>query len=445
MDSSLENRWLFKNFSRLASINILSNLMVPLAGLIDTAFLGHLQDIRYFAGVALTTVLFNYLYWTFGFLRMSTTGLTAQAIGNQDADAALLVGLRNAVLALGLGLGILLLQWRLRSLGFAVLSAAPEVKAAGQAYFDALIWGAPATLLNFVIVGWYLGRSQSGKVLLLSAVSNLSNVGLDALLIGHWGLQSVGAGAATALSQGLMLMVGLALVYRDVSILQLQHVGRQIWHPAAFRATMTLNQEILVRTFALISTFAVFTNLSAALGTAILSANSILLQVITFAAYFIDGIAFAMESLVGRLSTQKPELLRRLLYGAGACSLGLGLLIAAVFIGTPRLLLQLLTDHSDILHLAERYVYWLLPILGFGSVSYLLDGYFLGLTKGKLLRKSAVLAAVVFTPVAIAAWFFHSVHLLWLALTVFMACRAVTLGLQVSKTFATEKSLGSGL
>jgi multidrug resistance protein, MATE family len=436
MPSNLENRQLLSFFYRLASINVLSNLMVPLAGLINTAFLGHLHEIRYLAGVALTTVLFNYLYWTFGFLRMSTTGLTAQAIGRQDSDAALLVGLRNAVVALGLGTAILLLQWPLRSLGFLLLSATPEVKVAGQAYFDALIWGAPATLLNFVIVGWYLGRSQSSKVLLLSAVSNFSNVGLDALFIGQWSWQSSGAGAATALSQGLMLGVGLGLVGRDVLLPQLKRVGKQIWHPAAFRATMTLNQEILVRTFTLISTFAVFTNLSASLGTGILSANTLLLQVVTFAAYFIDGIAFATESLVGSLSTEKPELLKRLLYGAGASSLGLGLLIAVVFILAPRVLLQLLTNHADILTLTERYIYWLLPVLGFGSISYLLDGYFLGLTDGKLLRKSAVLAACGFAPVAIAAWFFQSVHLLWLALAVFMAGRAVTLGLQVSKTFS---------
>ena len=138
-----------KSFLRLAAINVQSNLMVPLAGLFDVAFLGHLEELWYLAGVALATVLFNYLYWTFGFLRMGTTGLTAQALGRQDSEAMLLVGLRNGGVALGLGLGILLLQWPIRIVGFGLLSAVPEVKAAGQAYFDALIWGCPRNTAEF--------------------------------------------------------------------------------------------------------------------------------------------------------------------------------------------------------------------------------------------------------------------------------------------------------
>nr|WP_299405673.1 MATE family efflux transporter [Acaryochloris sp. IP29b_bin.148] len=293
-----------RSFFRLAAINVLSNLMVPLAGLFDVAFLGHLDELWYLAGVALATVLFNYLYWTFGFLRMGTTGLTAQAMGRQDSEAMLLVGLRNGAVALGVGLGILLLQWPIRRVGFGLLSATPEVKAAGQAYFDALIWGAPATLLNFVVVGWYLGRAQSRKVLLLSGVNNFTNVGLNYLFIVQWGWQSTGAGAATALSQYLMLAVGFLLVRQEVAWSQLRRVGSQILQLKALRQTWTFNRDILVRTFALISTFAVFTNLSSGLGTVVLSTNTLLLQVVTLASYFIDGVAFAMESVAGVLSQQ---------------------------------------------------------------------------------------------------------------------------------------------
>lgn len=211
----------------------------------------------------------------------------------------LLVGLRNGVVAVGLGLGILLLQWPIKALGFSLLSAMPAVKAAGMDYFDALIWGAPATLLNFVVVGWYLGRAQSRKVLLLSGVNNFTNVGFNYLFIVQWGWQSTGAGAATALSQYLMLGVGLALIGRDISWPQLQTVWPQVLQGTALRQTLTFNRDILVRTFALISTFAVFTNLSSDLGTDVLSTNTLLLQVVTLASYFIDGIAFAMESVTG--------------------------------------------------------------------------------------------------------------------------------------------------
>ena len=153
--------------------------MVPIAGLLDIAFLGHLADIRHLAGVSLATIVFNYLYWTFGFLRMSTTGMTAQAIGRGDDDDALLIGLRHGLLALLLGVAIVILQVPLRQIGFALLSAPTEVAAAGQSFYNALIWGAPATLVNFVIIGWLLGRSQSDRVLMLTVVNSAANVALD--------------------------------------------------------------------------------------------------------------------------------------------------------------------------------------------------------------------------------------------------------------------------
>ncbi|WP_299491071.1 MATE family efflux transporter [Acaryochloris sp. IP29b_bin.137] len=424
------------SFLRLAGINILSNLMVPLAGLFDVAFLGHLDELWYLAGVALATVLFNYLYWTFGFLRMGTTGLTAQALGRQDTEAMLLVGLRNGVVALGLALGILLLQWPIRMVGFSVLSATPEVKAAGQSYFDALIWGAPATLLNFVVVGWYLGRAQSRKVLLLSGVNNVTNIGFNYLFIVQWGWQSAGAGAATALSQYLMLIVGLGLIRRDISGPQLQMLWPQIGQTAALRQTLTFNRDILVRTFALISTFAVFTHLSSDLGIEILSINTLLLQVVTLAAYFIDGIAFAMENVAGVLSQQQQsQRLRQLLILSGGMSISVGIGFALLFCLFPRPLLSLLTHHETVLTQVDQYVAWLLPVMGFGAIAYLLDGYFLGLAAGKHLRQSVLMATLMgFLPFAIAAWQWRQVHLLWLALVLSMGGRAIYLALQIPQS-----------
>lgn len=425
-----------RRFFQLSITNILANLLVPLAALIDIAFLGHLSEIRHLAGVALATVLFNYLYWTFGFLRMGTTGMTAQAMGRQDADAALLVGLRNGVIALSLGTTILLFQYPLKVVGFALLSATPDIKAAGQAFYDALIWGAPATLLNFVVLGWFLGRSQSSRVLLLSAVSNLANVGLDYLFIVRWGKESAGAGAATALSQLLMLITGLWLVSREVNLAQVKRLTYQLLNPIALKAAVMLNGELVLRTFALITTFAVFTNLSSKLGSEILATNAVLLQVVTLAAYFIDGLAFATESLAGMLSAQKNlQQLGLLLRVAVTTSLSLGLLMGLSFTLAPTALFQLLTNHREILDRITDFTPWLLPVLGFGSIAYLLDGYFLGLTAGRLLRRSAIIAALVgFLPMAIAAQYFRSAHLLWLALALFMMVRAVTLGINVPQT-----------
>lgn len=425
-----------RRFFRLAIVNVLSNLLVPLAGLVNVAFLGHLDELSHLAGVALAAVLFNYLYWTFGFLRMGTTGMTAQAEGRGDSEAVLLTVLRNGILAVGVGLILIVLQYPLRELGFALLSATPEVKASGQAYYNALIWGAPATLLNFVLIGWFLGREQSRQVLVLSAVGNGASVGLDYLFIVRYGWESAGAGYATATSQYLMMLVGLILICQEVRWQQVQKISGQLLDLSALKVIFMLNSDILVRTLALISTFALFTNLSSAFGTVVLATNTVLLQVVTLAAYFIDGVAFATESFAGSFRGQgTSNRLIHLVRVSGGTSLTLGLGFALVFTISPGSLFRLLTNHSEVIERTNRYVWWLLPILSFGSIAYMLDGYFLGLTEGRVLRRTSVVATLVgFAPVAIVAWQYRSSQLLWLALSLFMAARAVTLGLEVPRT-----------
>lgn len=437
------DRTFYSRFFRLAAVNVLSNLMVPLASLLDMAFLGHLPDIDPLAGVALATVLFNYLYWTFGFLRMGTTGLTAQAIGRDDPDEVMLIGLRNGLIALIAGVGMVLLQEPLRIIGFAFLNATAEVKAAGQAYYSALIWGAPATLLNMTLVGWLLGREQSAKVLLLSAVSNGSKVVLEYLFVVQWGWQSAGAGYATTVSQYLMVFVGVLLVGGDRTLTwNLPHLRPRLLDATALKAAFALNGAIVIRTFAFVSTFAVFTNLSSALGTAVLTANALMLQVVSLAAYFIDGLAFATETMAGVFYGKNNfAQLALLVRVSGITSLGLGVTFAIAFIAMPTLLFGLLTNHADIVELIREQVPWLLGILGFGSIAYMLDGYFLGLTQAKTIQTSALIATLVgFAPIAAIAGYLQNVQLLWFALTIFMATRALTLALQVPRTFHFKSS-----
>ena len=432
----MPNQSLNRRFFRLSLVNVISNLMVPLASLIDVAFLGHLAQIRHLAGVALATVLFNYIYWTFGFLRMGTTGTTAQAVGRSDRDEVILTGLRYGLTALGIGVIILVLQQPLRELGFALLSAAPEVEEAGRAYYNTLIWGAPATLLNFVLLGWFLGREQVGKVLLISVVDKGANIVLDYLLIVRFGWESAGAGAATAVSQYLTLGVGLIFVCRELQWRKIRFLSPKTLDKAAIASTFTLNRDILIRTLALVSTFALFTNLSSAFGTTILATNTLLLQAVTLSAYFVDGLAFATESIAGSFRGMgNKKQLRALVMLSGGISLSIGSVLALVFCLFPNTLFGLLTSHSEVVAQINNYVFWLLPILVFGSLAFMLDGYFLGLTEGLILRNSTVVAALAFAPAALAAWQFKSSHLLWFALSSFMAARALTLGTQVSRTF----------
>jgi MATE family multidrug resistance protein len=433
------------SFLKLAAANVISNLMVPLAALVDTAFLGHLDDISHLGGVALATVIFNVVYWSFGFLRMATTGLTAQALGRGDSDELWLILLRNGAIALAFGLLILLLQTPIRHLGFALLGGEPAVRAAGQAFYNARIWDAPAVLLNLVLMGWFLGREQGWRVMALAMVGNGSNILFNTIFIYWLGWASTGAGLGTALSQYVTLAVGLGLLAREGGLGQLRSRLRQGWHPAAIRGLFLLNRDILVRTFALVLSFALFTSFSAALGSQTLAANTLLLQVVTLSAYFIDGIAFATESFAGRYygsgdSPLGPDFdhriqLRRLLAVGGGTSLALGLSFALAFVLFPEPLFGLLTGHQAVIDRVQTYVGWLVPVLGLGAIAYLLDGYFLGLTAGPVLRNATVLAAGVgFLPLALVAQALGSAHLLWLALAGLMAARALTLAWAVPRS-----------
>ena len=410
--------------------------MVPLAGIIDTAFLGHLADIHHLGGVAIATVIFNVVYWSFGFLRMGTTGLVAQAHGRQNpTDIALVLG-RNGCFGLIAGLAIVALQIPIGAIGFGLMGATADVQTAGQAFYHARIWGAPAVLINYVLLGWLLGQGQGRRVLVLSAVGNGSNILLDYVFIRQWGWASAGAGTATALSQALMLVVGLGYLWRGGMLAQMVQVRAALWQPAAIAAIFRLNRDILIRTFALVLCFALFTHWSADLGTAVLGANTLILQVFTLAAYFIDGIAFATESIAGQFygAGQRQPLRWVLLWGGGMAVI-LGLAFGGAFALWPRSLFGLMTDHEAILTPVSQYAAWLLPILGFGAIAFLLDGYFLGLTAGQRLRSSTLIAAIGgFLPLALLAHRLQSAHLLWGAMVMFMVMRAITLSWAVPAT-----------
>lgn len=418
---------LTRRFFRLTGLNILSNLTLPLVGLVDIAMLGHLAEIRYLAGVALAAILFEYVYWTFGFLRMGTTGTTAQAIGRGDRAGSFLVLYRSLLLALGIAAALLLLQWPLREGGFALLAGATEVEEAGRAYFNARIWAAPATLCNFAFLGWYLGREESQHVLWMTVVGNLTNVALNYVFILRLGMAAFGAGLANMVSQYLMLLAGLVILSRKGPFLPWR--WREVTDPAGLAGLLRLNRDILVRTVGLITAFALFMNFSSILGTTVLAANAILGRLQTLAAHLIDGAAFAAESLAGILRGAGDFAgLRRLSRLALAAGEGFAAVFLALFLAAPGPVIRLMTSHPEVTALAASHGPWLLPVLLLGAVAYMYDGLFLGLTAGRALRNSMFVSTVlVFLPAALLALALRSNHLLWAAMVLFMAARAVTL------------------
>ena len=437
MNLSLPSQYdFFARFFRLAIANVVSNIMVPLSGLISVAFLGHLDAIHHLAGVALAGILFNYIYFLFTFLRMGTTGVTAQAVGRDDQEEMLRVGLRNGLVALGLGMAILILQYPIRELWFAIVSATPEVKASGIDYFNARIWGAPAVLLNWVIVGWLLGREMSGKVLLMSVVGNGANVAFDYLYIVRWEWASTGAGISQALSQYLMLLVGLVLASQDIQFKELQTAFQQLWDWLAFKSAFTLNGNIFVRSLANMTTWAAFINISAVMGTTVLAENALLFQIVCFSVFFVEGIGFAMETLAGNFKGQMAnDQFIPLLQVSVGTSLSVGLSIAGACILFPENIFGLLSDHTEVIEPIKLYVPWLILVLGCQATASILDGYFAGLAEGEPIRNANLYGALLgFAPLAGWAWLAHSNQILWLALSGFMATKMVAIAIQVPRT-----------
>jgi len=416
-----------RRFSRLAIPNIISNVTVPLVGLVDTAMLGHLPEISFLAGVALAAVIFDYAYWSFGFLRMSTTGVTAQAVGRDDQSEVWQILYRSLTVALVIAAVLLVSQRLIANLGFAVLAGQGAVEAAGRDYFFGRIWGAPATLSNYVLLGWLLGRERAREALIITVVGNLANVGLDYLFIMRLGMAAWGAGVATALSQYLMLATAVALILREGT--PLPFASHAVFDRSRLGELFRLNRDILVRTVMLMTTFAVFTNFSAIIGTGILAANTILFRFQMLGSYLIDGAAFATESLAGIYKGRGDVAgLRRLLRLAMFTGLAFALPLLALMFGVPGWLYGVMTSHADVAALAWRYSWWMIPVVLFGAVAFIYDGFFIGLTEGKVLRNQMLISTLVFyLPLALLGLWQRNNDILWAAMALFMVGRCLTM------------------
>jgi len=429
-------------FYRLSAVSMLSNMMVPLAGLVDTAFLGHLADIRHLAGVILASILFDYLYRVLKFMRSSTNAITAQAVGKDDQQGVLLAGLRSGLVALAIGVVIVLLQYPLQKAGFALLSGASEVEISGSEYFYGRIWGAPAVLLNFVLFGWFLGREMNWVVLLMSLVGNGSNVVLDYWMIFKLGWASAGAGIATAASQYLALVVGLIAVGFSTDWSKVGAVLKNVFDRVSLRETVILKWNILIRFLVLISTYAIFTNLSSTMGTTTLAQNGLLLQIALLSQFTIQGVGMTTQTLIGNFKS-KGAIAQ--LFPVLIVSILTTLPIALGFAGTsilfPDQVFGLLTNHADVNASAASYALWLLPLLELTAVAFMFEGYFIGLKAGETLRNAVLLAfGGGFIPLAAIAWYFHSNHILWLSLVVYMLVLTVVLGWQLPATLGQDYS-----
>ncbi|PJZ71032.1 MATE family efflux transporter [Leptospira perolatii] len=426
-----------KKFFRLTFYNVLANLTVPLTGLADTAVLGHLDTHVYMAGVALSEIIFDYLFWSFGFLRMGTTGLTAQAFGAKDEHKSFLIFYRSLILGCGIGIGILLLQKPIQQISLKILHGEISVLIAGMDYYEARILSAPATLINFVLTGWFLGRSKSRTVLVATILANLVNIGLNFWFVLYLDWRAWGAGFATSISQYLMTGFFLCFLFLEKRRIGLKRssLSESIFSLSGFGDLLSLNRDILFRTVMLITTFSLFRNFSSEFGSTYLAANAILHQLVLVAAYWMDGAAIATETIAGDTKGKGDfqglsSLLKLALLSAGI----IAFLFCVALTLFPTQLFSMITRNVPVLELAISYRLWLWPVLIFGSIAFIFDGFFLGISDGKTLRNAMIISTLVFfLPFALWGKEASSNHILWLSLSSFMFGRALTLGVAAAR------------
>ena len=402
---------------------ILANLAQPVLAMVDTAVAGHLSGPQHLGGVALGGILFSFLFWSFGFLRMATTGLAAQAYGANDLVELRRQLLRALLIAVLSGLTILVLQRPLIAAGLMLMGGSGAVQQSAADYAFARIWSAPASLGNFVMLGYLLGVQRVTLALLLQIGMNLLNLGATLLLaVGlEWGVAGIGAG--TAIAEWATFLTALLYVkpFQEMNAASF----RQILDRAAFRRLFMVNIDIFLRSFFLLVSFGWFTRAGAAEGDVVLAANAVLMNLHSFMAYGLDGFAHAAETLVGSaIGAKDRKALRSVIKAAGIWSVVVALLFTLVYGLAGNIVVGLLTDQDSIRATAAEFMPYvvILPIASFAG--FLLDGIFIGALRTRELRNSMFLSTVGFFA---AAYFLQAAlgnHGLWLAMIAFMLFRA---------------------
>lgn len=406
---------------------ILSNITVPLLGLVDTAVLGHLPQERYLGAATLGATLFSFLYWGFGFLRMGTTGLTAQARGSADWHGVIRLLAQGLIIAIALGALLIAVHPPLIRLGLWLLDGSPAVTELAHRYAAIRIASAPAVLANYAILGWALGMGRSRVALALMIVNNGLNIALDLLLVVGLGMtvEGVALGSVLADYGALVAGIGWALTARRRWQLPTYPGGLFAW--VHYRELLRVNSALFVRTLCLLFAIAFFHAQGARMGDTILAANAVLMQFILITAYALDGFAHASEALVGRsLGANDEAAFRRRLAAATLWSAITAVVASMGFLIAGEALIGLLTSLPDVRDTAAAYLPWMvaMPLLAAGS--YLLDGVFVGATRTAAMRDTMIAALAVYLPCwyATTGWGNHG---LWLAFSAFTLTR--TLGL----------------
>lgn len=428
-----------KKIFRLALPNIISNITVPLLGMIDISIAGHLGSAIYIGAIALGSNIFNMLYWNFGFLRMSSSGFTAQAYGARDFGEAMNVLLRSLIVALGLGLLIVVLQVPIEKLALNFIKSGAETKENVQFYFRICVWSAPAVLAVYAFNGWFIGMQNAKTPMIIAILNNVLNIVLSFTFVFVFDMRIKGIALGTMLSQIITFAVTATLWFKFYGRLRIYIKPDSIFNIDAIKLFSKVNSDVFIRTFMLTLVTTFFTFASSGMGDTILAVNALLMQFFMLFSYFMDGFAYAGEALTGRYIGAKSELLlrymiRRLFFWGFIVSA----FSALLYIFFPRQILQILTNNQEVITVATSFIFWtiLIPITGFAA--FLWDGIFIGATASKEMRNAMILSAMSFFVCYYSTKSFLGNNALWLSFIVYLLMRSVVQTLWARKALRVK-------
>lgn len=429
------NRHSYKAIFAIAVPMILSALSIPLLGVVDTAILGHLQSPVYLAAINIGTTVFNVLFWGFSFLKMSTTGLIAQSVGQNNQQQALQQLIQALFIAAAIAFVLLLLQKWIGVTAIDLLASGGKAAEMALQYFQVRIYSAPATLFIYVFFGYFLAHQQAGKVLLIMLVNQVGNMVLDYIFVMHWHWGMRGVAYGSLISEYAAVILAFYFLAKDKNTWpKFSELKKWMLPSSQMKEFFVLNRDIFIRTLNLMAVFALMTKGSALLGEMSLAANAVLLNFFYLMSYGLDGLAHAVESLCGQAyGALDSTALKQIMKKVFRLSFVISIAFSLVYMSLGQEIVNLLTSISEVQDYASHYIVWLVIIPVVAMPSFVYDGLFIATTEAKIMRNSMVVATFF---CYIPLWYlFRGMgnHGLWLAFLGFFVVRTTTIHIYYKK------------
>ncbi|OCG09211.1 hypothetical protein A9G13_01500 [Gilliamella sp. wkB178] len=429
----LHKQYRFKNYLALVIPFIISTITTPLLGVVDTALVGHLPNPAFIAGIAVGAVIFNTIYWLFGFLRVSTTGFAAQALDDPMLLRSSLI--RPLFIAIFLGICFIVFQKLIFAASMQVIQPNDEVKHYANIYFSILIWGAPFVLINYVLVGWLMGMAKVKAVLLLQVLINLLNIIMAIIFVWqlHWNIE--GVALATLSAQVICSLLGVGFIFGYLPKTKQKTDLRAILSWQSLKGVILVNTNLMIRTLCLLIVTNHFIAIGSSFNTEVLAANAVLFQIHYLMAYIFDGFANASSVFSGKAKGNKDLVLyKQTLHWSLLACIICPIILIILWIGFDTYIIKLLTNQNQIIAICLDYQYWLIifPIVVAGGLIYY--GVFSGISYTASIRDSMILALILWLVaqyVCVPIWGNNG---LWLSYILFSLGRTLFLVIWINRS-----------